>query len=253
MLLSQNLIFSQDSNKTNNKINNLATANLVNGYNDYSKTTYFKPGDIVFIYFEYSNDKSENNFELNIELEVFLDEESYYKSTYKEYGGKNYFNYEIPTEGTWPINKRFNVNINVFEEISKESFQSTIYFTLLKQISLKPKITVLDPASEIRGYKDYDYNPIFKVNNTINIYEEYTNISIINNSGCDLFLELTVTKNDILIYKDSTEKKEIGNNSHKWYFTTNSSWVSGLYEVMAKLTDNISQKETTRITYFTLL
>jgi hypothetical protein len=208
---------------------------------------------MVYIYFEYDENIKEENFEIRIDIEVSLDNESFYKKSYSEYSRKNYYKYEISTDGTWPIDERYEVVVNIFDNISKESYESIIYFNLLKEISIKPKITVLDPANEIRGYKDYNYSVKFSKNETIYIYEEYTNITTVNITECDLYLEIDVTKNDISIYNDNAEKKEIGNNAHKWFFTSNSSWEIGLYYVKAILIDNISNKETNRITNFIII
>lgn len=253
IIFSQNLIFLQDENQLNNKINNLTTASSVFGYNEYTDTNYFMPGDFIFIYFEYDGSKTENNFEINVNIEVFLGKDSYYKKSYIEYNKKEYFSYKISTDKTWPINEDYLVLIKLLDNITKDSFESTVNFRLLDEIFLKPIITVLEPASEIRGYQDYDSKYIFNKNNTVYIYEEYKNITIISNENCNLHLEIIVTKDDVLIYQDNAEKTEIGNYVHKWFFTTNSSWSNGLYDVKATLTDKISNKEAISNTYFTLL
>ena len=211
------------------------------------------PGDFIFIYFEYDGSKTENDFEINVIIEVFLEEDSYFKKSYIEYNKKEYYSYKISTDKTWPINEDYQVLIKVLDNITKESFESTVNFRLLDEIPLKPIISFLEPASEIRGYQDYDSRYIFNKNNTVYIYEEFKNITKLNNDICNLHLEIIVTKDDVLIYQENASITEIRDNVHKWFFTTNSSWSSGLYDVEAIIKDKISNKEAKEITYFTLL
>lgn len=211
------------------------------------------PGDFIFIYFEYDGSGITNNFEITVNIEISLGKDSYLEKSYYEYNQKEYYSYKISTNNTWPINEDYLVLIKVLDNISKGSFESTVKFRLLDEIPLKPIISFLEPASEIRGYQDYDSKYIFNKNNTVYIYEEYENITILNNENCNIHLELFVTKDDVLIHQDNASKTEIENNVHKWFFTTNSSWLSGLYDVEAILKDKISNKESTEITYFTLV
>jgi hypothetical protein len=210
-------------------------------------------GDFIFIYFEYDGSAIENKFEITVNIEIFLGKDSYYKKSYYECNQKDYYSYKISTNNTWPVKEDYQVLIKVLDNISKGSFESTIKFSLLDEIPEKPIISFLEPASEVRGYQDYDSKYIFNKNNTVYIYEEFKNITILNNENCNLYFEIIVTKNDVLIYQENASKTEIGNNVHKWFFSTNLSWSSGLYDVEALLKDKISNKESTEKTYFTLL
>jgi len=250
-----NLTFFEDQSSNKKlKITILKTASSIEGFRDYEYKEYFIQGDEIYIYLECIGFKIKNNnsCNLNVDIIVSLEKKIYFKSSYNEHNISDYLKLIFKTDKDWPAGEKYEVKINIKDNILREDIEFITYFTLLEEMPLYPKIIVLEPASEIRGFKDYDSNFLFDRNDTIYIYEEYSNITIINNSTCDLFLEVTVTKNDIVIYKDDCNKTEVLNNAHKWFFTSNVSWSSGLYYVKAYLLDKVNNKNTTGITFFTL-
>jgi len=122
-------------------------------------------------------------------------------------------------------------------------------------IYLTPEITLLKPASHIRAFRDYDNETIFNKTQNISIYEEYTNISTINNETCDLTLELIVEdmNTSTIRHADNKHKTEIGNCSQGWYFLPSAEWPTGGYYARTTLRDNLSNTNATKTTFFVIL
>lgn len=236
------------------EITNLTTASSVYTSGDYDQSVYFEQGDTVYIYHEYTNItiKDDTKCDISIEIAVSLDGEVYHSDSYYESNVKNFSKLNFTTDESWPSGN-YLVIIALMDNISKKSNSSQTNFILIEKFSENPEITILDPASEVRGYQDYDPKSVFYRNETIFIYQEYTNITAINISECDLYLDIVVTIDDIIVHSDIFLKSEVGNNAHYWYFTSNVSWTSGIYSVTANLRDNITNKSTSLTKIFTLI
>ena len=122
-----------------------------------------------------------------------------------------------------------------------------------------PVITVLKTATNVTGFGVYDAENIFNQSDKVWVYEEYTNISTINNQTCNITLYLIVEDFEgNITHVDMVNKTEIGNQSEGWWFITidsssNKPWDIGLYNATATLVDNISNKAVTRTTVFVLI
>lgn len=118
-----------------------------------------------------------------------------------------------------------------------------------------PEITVLEPASNVRGFRDYDPATIFNKTQKIWIYEEYTNISTINNETCNITLELIVidSNSSTIRHVDYTSKTEIGNLGQRWWFVPSESWPAGVYYATCNVRDNLSRENATLTKVFVLI
>jgi len=249
-----NLSFSGNQTDDQLKIINLNTASSIQGFRNFDQKYYFSPGDRIYIYFEYEGvEIKDNNCDIKVDVVVTKSSETYFQKSYKQYTLNDYFELNLTSQKNWSIGSEFEISINLYDNINKKDVESKTNFILLEDTMDSPKIVELEPASSIRGYKDYDSEHVFQINETIFIYEEYTNITIIDNSICNLSLELIVTKNDIIIYQKNIEKSIILNNAHEWYFTPDGNWTSGLYYVRANLIDNVTNKNASKLTFFTLI
>ena len=117
-----------------------------------------------------------------------------------------------------------------------------------------PVITVFKTASNITSIGVYDYLTVFNQSDRVWIYQEYANISTINNQTCNITINLTVKdSNGIIRHIDVVNKSEVGNYGQAWWFVTDESWPIDVYDVISTLTDNISNKNATGKTSFALI
>lgn len=119
---------------------------------------------------------------------------------------------------------------------------------------LTPVITVLKTASNVTSIGVYDAETIFNQSDKVWVYQEYTNISTINNQTCNITIYLVVKdyKGNIT-HVDIVNKTEIGNYGQAWWFVTDESWPIGVYYVTSTLVDNISNKNATGTAVFVLM
>jgi len=115
------------------------------------------------------------------------------------------------------------------------------------------EITVLEPASDVRSYRDYDPQLVFYNGSRVWIYQEYANISTIDEEYCDLILGIQVKNGDYILQPENVNKSKIGNLSHAWWFDTDDSWLSGIYYVTVSITDTISNLTIDKLAVFTLI
>ena len=115
------------------------------------------------------------------------------------------------------------------------------------------EITVMETASDVRGFQDYDPESNFYPNQTIYVYTEYENITLIDSDKCDLNLEIVVTVDNVVVYYDSELKSEVKNNAHYWYFESNDDWSSGVFLVSITITDNPTSNSISKATTFTFI
>ena len=121
-------------------------------------------------------------------------------------------------------------------------------------------ITLLDTASYVRGFGDYDPSDSFKIGEKVYVYEEFSNFIVTdNNTRCNLFLNISVLHDDkefyynyynVTQYRSYFESKVV--NGFKWFFTPDDSWPVGEYEVQAFILDRNSGRSATAVTGFTL-
>jgi hypothetical protein len=135
-----------------------------------------------------------------------------------------------------------------------------VYFGIFSQTSQEKidyktlEITVLEPASNVRGIRDYDKSTIFNHGDTIWIYEEYTNVSTIDSQNCNITIEILVKdQNNNILHFDKTNKTVVGNYGQAWWFVTDDKWDIGVYYATSILTDNITLKNATKTTVFVLM
>jgi len=233
------------------------TASNIQGYSNYSEKNSFKQGDKIYVY-QVINNLSKNkddSFDFVIEYNVVNNDIKYLdrKIPFKSY--ENFTEFNFNTDEFWPPGN-YIIYLLLKDNVSEEQIQYTISFLLTEKYSQLPEIILVDTASIVNAYQDYEKKSVFNVNDRVYIYEEYENITIINSNKCDLYLEIIVTKwqSGETVHNDNTSKNVPGNNAHYWFFDTDSTWESGiLYEVNAYVTDNISEKTTSKSTLFSLV
>jgi len=141
------------------------------------------------------------------------------------------------------------INITIEDVLLDYTFSKSINFSI---IDIMPKISVLEPASDIRSYQDYDIDAKFTLGDKIFIYQEYADIKSVGNS-CDIYLELSIVDPDsVQMYFQSFNKSEVGNMAQSWWFTTNAEWQKGQYIVYAYLKDNTSELSISKYSSFIL-
>jgi len=181
---------------------------------------------------------------------VSLDGEVYHSGSYLESDKQDFSELQFTTDNSWPFGT-YLVTIDLMDDISKESTSSQTSFILLEKFAENPEITELKKASEIRGFRDYDSKLIFKRGENISIYQEYTNITTINNETCDIYINITVdNESQVTLHYDEINKNEIGNNAHAWWFVSAETWSTGIYYITSNLIDNISKESTSKPTFF---
>jgi len=232
----------------------ITPAQNVNGFRDYDEIIYFEPSDTIYIYLEYSNITSKENskFDIKIDVTIINNGKTYYSESVYESTLNNYSILEIITNESW-LKGEYLVDIIVYDNLSQKNDRTQISFTLVEKSIENPEITVFLTASDVRGYQDYDKEIVFYLNEIIYIYQEYTNITIINISECNINLIFNVFKDEVIVYSDHSIKYEVGNNAHYWYFTPNVNWTTGMYTARVQLKDNITNKITSKTFVFTFV
>jgi len=226
-------------------VTNLVTASSVNTFGDYVQSAYFEQGDTVYIYHEYANISTigDTTCDISMDLTVSFYGEVYHSDSSHKTNMKNFSKWSFTTDESWPSGD-YSATINLIDNILKKSSRSQTDFTIVEEFAEEPEITVLIPVAEKPEYRDYINKSIFYLNDTIYLYQEYTNITTINLTECDLYLDIIVTVNDVIVHSDFDLKSEVKNNAHYWYFITNVNWTTGTYSVTATLKDNINDKST---------
>ena len=130
----------------------------------------------------------------------------------------------------------------IFIAINFASQDSSIKKSVEYNDYLTPEITLSATASNISGFKDYTPESSFEPGDTIYVYCEYLNVSINENVGCDITIDLVFSVNDTVEYQDSFPEGEYKNFS-KIVVSTDESWETGNYELKLTLTDLVSSKK----------
>ncbi|MEF8879610.1 MAG: DUF6438 domain-containing protein [Candidatus Thermoplasmatota archaeon] len=224
----------------------LTTASDVRSYQDYDAEDSFEQGDRVYVYTEYTDIETIDNgasCDVYLKLNVTLNGVNYYNlSEEKSLVKNNTHAWWFKTNSTLPTG-RYDVNLHLIDNISNKKVNSSCSFNLAEK---SPEILVLTTASDVRSYQDYDAEDSFEQGDRVYVYTEYTGISTFDGTLCDLLLRLNVTSDGDLYFSDVVNKTSVGNNSHAWWFTTDSSWVSNrTYAVSLYLMDRSSAKSVT--------
>ncbi|MCK5636065.1 MAG: hypothetical protein KAH91_01490 [Thermoplasmatales archaeon] len=116
------------------------------------------------------------------------------------------------------------------------------------------EISVLETASYI-DLTTGDYTPetVFYKGDNITLYQEFKNFSTINDETCNLYLNITVTSDDVSYHQNSTTRSYIGRGIQIWWFTPGETWETGIYEITANLVDNVSNNSTSKKAIFVLI
>lgn len=118
----------------------------------------------------------------------------------------------------------------------------------------QPEITNLTTASDIRGIRDYDSKTFFYRGEKIWVYQEYINITTIDNEACDIYINITVdNESGVIFHYDEVNKNETGNYGHAWWFIPEESWPLGIYYVTSYLVDNLSSEIASEKTVFVMI
>lgn len=240
------------------EIASLTTASNINSFGDYDPASYFEQGDIIYIYQEFNNITIIGDTECDISTDIIVSKgnELYYVNTYYKTSVEEFSELSFTTDDTWPFGD-YLITIYLVDNISRENTFALTSFTIIDKFSEKPVITVLNPASEVREIYDYDNETLFSIGETIYIYQEYSNLSTINSTYCNIYLNITVNSTVdsewVYFHFDELTKNETGNYGQAWWFVPDETWPSGIYYVTSYLLDNITGKSTYKTTIFVIV
>ena len=231
----------------------LITASSIQDGNP-NESAFFYLGDTIYVYYRFSNVTHGVNYSITEDVTVL-----YLGENVDDYHNEfaNHSEYDIfydscnfSSNKTWSLGE-YIVQLKLYDDISKKTAIANTSFTLSRK---SPKIVYATTASDVRTYRDYDLKLIFERNDSVCVYVEYTNIETINDSECDLHLELDIAAGGFKYYPpdSSVNKTDVGNNANYWRFPTNESWPTGLYTANLYIKDNISGGSTSGKTYFSL-
>ncbi len=233
----------------------LTTASDVRAYQDYDENTSFEQGSSLYVYTEYSDIETINNNEscnISLSMNVTLDGVVYYNNSVEKDTVKNNTQaWWFTTNDSWPTNKQYTVNLYLYDNIDDSFVADSVSFILTDKT---PSVVVLTTASNVRAYQDYDEEDSFDVGDTIFVYTEYNDIKTYDSEDkCNITLSLNVTSDDVLYYSNIVNKTSVGNMSHAWWFTADSSWQQNtVYTVSLYLFDNRSSKSKVKESYFAI-
>ncbi len=131
----------------------------------------------------------------------------------------------------------FEVLKNTITEKNSEGKNENYVFN--KTLSIDKLVT----ASEIIGLGNYSKKTVFKENDTLFVYSEYSNFSINENGNCNLFLNVFIRIiNGTKEYNDYVNIENSNKIEHHWKVILDDSWVPRTYFVVLTITDNINEK-----------
>jgi len=168
---------SDDSNNTNDTIpsdnNNINVNNVtIDFLNTINKKTYedieniiesnnrplttkdFKIGDLVYIFYEYSNITHDNSYNIKVEISVLKDIDLIYNTTifYLDEDDTNVsFNnlHSFIIEDSW-ITGQYQINLQIFDLISNKNNSKNAYLNIIQEDENIPTVTIT--ANPINGY-----------------------------------------------------------------------------------------------------
>ena len=223
----------------NPEIKNLTTTKNIDDFNDYEESKYFEPGDTVYIYQENKNISTNDGKTCDIIIDISVEQNDivYFSNTYNENELNEYLKIQFSTTDTWPRGD-YLIKVSLFDKISDVTTKAQTDFVIVKELSENLEITLLETASNVRGFQDYDLDSIFYPAETIYIYLEYQNITLLSSVETNLYLDLIIkSSTDTLLHSDFIYKTEIKNNAHYWYFTPDENWTTGVYTATVGLLD----------------
>jgi len=224
----------------------LTTASAVRSYKDYDVKTVFERGDTIYIYTEYANIKTvdkNSRCNLSLKISIMCEGEIYYSQILnKTLVGNNSHAWFITTDKNWKIGN-YTISLTLLDILTGNSTTAKTFFDLIENT---PDILVLTTASNVRGYQDYDIETNFKQGDRIYVYCEYADVTTFEKGNlCNISLSLNVTTDGVLYFSNVVNKTTVGNNTHVWWFTTDSSWMNNtVYTVTLYLMDKSSGKST---------
>lgn len=209
---------------------------------DYYTKYSFELGDNIYIYQEYNSiivdENNESDFMMEINVTSIGGEQVYSSNITLNQIGDCCFIWNISTNESWLLGD-YLVSLTLVDNILEKSVSSQTNFTLSERT---PKIIVLLTASIVYAYQDYIEKNVFEIGDKVYVYQEYFDIKTINDTVCDIYLNLTVEMNDTMMFSNELNKSEVKNMAHLWWFTTNDTWATGNYTITSYLYDYNSRE-----------
>lgn len=227
------------------------TASNIGGFDIYDIAENFEQNDTVYLYFECENMSTLSNgtgCNINIDVVVSIDDFVAHEFSFVKTSVEDYYEYSFETNESWPVGD-YTIELTLTDKVSNKQVVNLTYFGLYEKL----EISVLDPASSITGFRDYDLYYSFNPGNKIYIYQEYGGFAITENNECDLYFEISIRTNEEIVYTNYSTEEKPANTAHAWWLTTDESWSKGLYFVTIDMTDNIYLRTASKTTTFTIV
>lgn len=155
---------NSSSNYNTPNITIASSAGSVNGCS-YQEKNNFQQGETVYIYYEFSNVKHDNNFSVEVEVIVNYNEEEVgrYNNEFNRFNEDELFcdSCSFNTDNSWSDGEYIAV-VNVEDKISKKSATSQIVFNILNStssllsssITTEPEYPMGSPPLTVKFYGD---------------------------------------------------------------------------------------------------